>query len=282
MKTALITGANAGLGLATAKALARRGFNLILLCRTESTGKPAVEAIQQINPAVSVDLVTADLTDLAAVRRAAEAVRSRHNRIDVLLNNAGYSPSKIEFVNDIEKSFFANHIGHFVLTNALLPLLENHADEPARIISLSSAAYMGGRKERFFRRIENLSTLFAYCDGKLANLLFAREAAKRFAGQNIRAYSVHPGVVRTNFGGDMPGIGQLVIGLMRPFMRTPEQGAETSIYLASAAPDRIGEANNGAYFADYRPQTTHNRDITDANAAWLWEQSILKSESAKE
>jgi retinol dehydrogenase 12 len=270
MKTALITGANAGLGLATATALAKRGFNLILLCRSEAKGRPAVEAVQRANPAVAVELVTADLTDLAAVRRAAETVKSRHARIDVLVNNAGYSPTKIEFVQDIEKSFFANHVGHFVLTMALLPLLEHHADEPARIIALSSSAYQGGKAERFFRRIERLSPLFAYCDGKLANLLFAQEAARRLAGQNIRAYSVHPGVVRTNFGSDMSGIGAIALRLLQPFMKTAEQGAETSVFLASAPAGRIGDANNGAYFADLKPRSVRHPDVTEAGAARLW------------
>jgi retinol dehydrogenase 12 len=273
MKTALITGANSGLGLATAKALAVRGFDLILLCRNEAKGRPAVEAVQRANPAVSVDLVTADLTDLDSVRRAAETVKSRHARIDVLINNAGYSPTKIEFVDGIEKSFFANHIGHFVLTQRLLPVLENHIDESARIISLSSSAYQGGKKSRFFRRIDDLLPLWAYCDGKLANLLFAKEAAKRFSRQNIRAYSVHPGVVRTNFGSDITGIGGVALGLMRPFLRSPEKGAETTVYLASAPLPRIGDAHNGGYFADLKPQTPHNSDITGANAAALWTMS---------
>ncbi len=273
MKTVLITGANAGLGLATATALAKRNVNLILHCRTETTGRPTVEAIQRVNPTISVDLITADLTDLVAVRQAAEVVKSRHTRIDVLINNAGYSPTQIEFVNGIEKSFFANHVGHFVFTNALLPLLENHTDDPARLIMLSSSAYMAGQKARFFRRIENLSPLLAYCDGKLANLLFAQEAARRWTDRHIRAYSVHPGVVNTNFGSNMSGLGEVALRLMRPFMRSPEQGAETSVYLASAPLSSIGEANNGAYFANLRPQPTRNRDITQANGEWLWAMS---------
>jgi retinol dehydrogenase 12 len=274
MKTALVTGANVGIGLATAKALAVRGFNLVLLCRTEEKGRPAVEAVQRANPAVSVELVLADLTDRDSLRRAADAVTANHERLDVLVNNAGYTPASIEFTDGVETSFYANHIGHFILTQHLLPLLQNHTDEPARIVSLSSSAYQGGRKDRFFRRIDNLATLFAYCDGKLANLLFAREAARRFADLNIRAYSAHPGVVSTNFGSDMGGLGKIVIGVMRPFMRTPERGAETSIFLASAPLKHIGERNNGGYFADVKPQMPKNRDITDANAAWLWEKSM--------
>ncbi|AQG78077.1 SDR family NAD(P)-dependent oxidoreductase [Spirosoma montaniterrae] len=278
MKTALITGANSGLGLATARALAQRSVNLILLCRSERKGREAQLSIQQANPAVRVDLITADLADLASVRRATVQVREQYDTLNVLINNAGYTPARIEFTPEgIEKSFFASHIGHFVLTHELLDLLKKSATatEPARVVTLSSAAYLGGRTSRFFRRIETLSPTLAYCDDKLANLLFAKELAKRTAGQNIVSYSVHPGAVKTNFGADTPGFLGKVFALVGPLMRTPERGAETSIFLASAPLKAIGERNNGAYFADSRPKTTYNGDITDEKAAWLWEKSLV-------
>ncbi len=277
MKTALITGANSGLGLATARALVQRSFNLILLCRNEQKGREAQVAVQQANPAVRVDLVTADLANLDSVRQAVAQVRQQYDALNVLINNAGYTPARIEFTPEgIEKSFFASHIGHFVLTNELLDLLKRSATdaEPSRVITLSSAAHMGGRTSRFFRRIENLSTVSAYCDDKLANLLFARELAKRTAGQNIVSYSAHPGAVKTNFAADTPGWMGKAFALLGPLMRTPERGAETSIFLAAAPLKAIGERNNGAYFADSRPKTTYNRDVTDEKAVWLWEKSL--------
>ncbi len=276
MKTALITGANAGIGLATAKALATRGFNLILVCRNAKKGQEAQAAVQKANPAVRVDLLLADLADRDSVRAVAQQVSQTYDRLDVLINNAGYTPTSIEFIGQVEKSFFANHVGHFILTHHLLDLLQKTARQTndVRVITLSSSAYQGGRKERFFRRIENLNTLIAYCDGKLANLLFAKEFATRFANTGITAYSVHPGVVKTNFGSDLPGLGQVILGIMRPFMRTPERGAETSVFLASAPLKAIGERNNGGFFADSQPQTPRNRDITPENARWLWEKTM--------
>ncbi|GAB3224052.1 SDR family NAD(P)-dependent oxidoreductase [Spirosoma arcticum] len=276
-KTALITGANSGLGLATAKALAQRSFDLILLCRSEQKGGEAQAEIQKANPAVTVDFFTADLADLDSVRRAGGQISAKYPRLDVLINNAGYTPARIEFIDGIEKSFYASHIGHFVLTNHLLDSLERAGagdNGPARVISLSSAAYLGGRASRFFRKIDDLSTTFAYCDDKLANLLFARELARRTAGQGIVSYSVHPGAVRTNFGADTAGFLGKVFALAGPLMRTPDKGAQTSVFLASAPLKSIGERNNGGYFADSAPKGTYNRDINDEKAAWLWEKTL--------
>lgn len=276
-KTALITGANSGLGLATARALAQRSFDLILLCRSEQKGRDAQADIQKANPAVTVDFFVADLADLDSVRRAATQITAEYPKLDVLINNAGYTPARIEFVDSIEKSFYASHIGHFVLTNLLLDSLKKAGADvgnPARVISLSSAAYLGGRASRFFRKIDNLSPTFAYCDDKLANLLFARELARRTAGQGIVSYSVHPGAVRTNFAADTPGFLGKVFSLAGPLMRTPERGAETTVFLASAPLKSIGERNNGGYFADSSPKNTRNRDVNDEKAAWLWEKTL--------
>lgn len=265
------------MGLATAKALAQRSFDLMLLCRNEQKGREAQAAVQKANPAVAVNFVTADLSDLDSVRRAAEQVSSQHPKLDVLINNAGYTPARIEFIDGIEKSFYASHIGHFVLTNRLLDSLKRagaDANGPARVISLSSAAYLGGQVSRFFRKIDDLSPTLAYCDDKLANLLFARELARQTAGQGIVSYSVHPGAVRTSFGADTPGFLGTVFSLAGPLMRTPEKGAQTSVFLASAPLKLIGERNNGGYFADSAPKRTYNRDVNDEKAAWLWKKTL--------
>lgn len=264
------------MGLATARALAQRSFNLVLLCRNEQKGRSAQAEVQRANPAVQVDLFTADLAELDSVRRAAEQIRAKYPVMDLLINNAGYTPARIEFVNGIEKSFYASHIGHFVLTHHLLDSLKaaGAATGDARVISLSSAAYLGGSTARFFRKIDNLSPTLAYCDDKLANLLFARELAVRTRGQGITAYSVHPGAVRTNFGADTPGFLGRIFSLAGPLMRTPEKGAQTTVFLAAAPLKAIGERNNGGYFADSQPKKAYNRDVTDEKAAWLWEKTL--------
>ncbi len=277
MKTALITGANVGIGLATAKVLARRGFNLILLCRNETKGQEAVTAIQRINPAVTVELVIADLTNVDSIRRAAQQVITTHRQLDVLINNAGFSPDRIEFVDNVEKSFYANHIGHFVLTYHLLDLLK--ASGEARVINLSSAAYALGKAARFFQRNKNLSLMSAYGDGKLANILFTKELAKRYADAGITAFAVHPGVVKSNFGSNFTGTFQVLMSLARPFMRTPERGAETSVYLATAPLSALvkldGQAGgSGGFFADLNPKLAKHSDNTSKQAADLWAKSL--------
>jgi retinol dehydrogenase 12 len=277
MKTALITGANAGIGLATAKALAKRNFNLILVCRNAQKGQAAQAEIQKVNTAVKVDLLLADLANLGSVRAVAQQVSLKYPQLDVLLNNAGYTPAKIEFTpENVEKSFFASHVGHFVLTHELMPLLEKTAQATGdvRVITLSSAGHALGSAIRFFKHDPKLSLMSAYCDDKLANLLFAKELAVRTAGTGIRSYSVHPGAVRTNFGADTPGFLGRVFALAAPFMLTPERGAETSVFLASAQLAAIGEQNNGAYFADMKPKKPMNRDVTDRNARALWEKTM--------
>ncbi len=276
-KTALITGANSGLGLATAHALAKRSFDLLLLCRNRQKGHDAQAAIQKSNSGVRVDLVIGDLADLDSVRRAAQTINRSHSRLDVLINNAGYTPATLEFTPDgIEKSFYASHVGHFVLTYHLLDLLKKTAAETGdvRIINLSSAIHTLGRKARFFRRIDNLSAWSAYGDDKLANVLFAKAAARRLDGMGITSYSVHPGIVRTNFGQDTPGFAGRLVQLAAPFMRSPDRGAQTSVFLASAPIKAIGDRNNGGYFVDSQPRSTRNSDVTDENADWLWQKSL--------
>ncbi len=276
-KIVLITGANSGLGLATAKALAKKSFHLILLCRNEQKGLDAMTDIQRDTPTVKINLVTADLVDLDSVREAAKKISQDYSRLDIVINNAGYTPATIEFTTDgIEKSFYASHVGHFVLTWHLLDLLKKTAAETGdvRIINLSSAAHMMGKKARFFRHIDDLSTWSAYGDDKLANILFTRGLTRQLDGTGIRAYSVHPGAVKTNFGSDTTGfVGQL-LKVASPLMRSPEKGAKTSIFLAASPLRSIGERNNGCYFADSQPKAIRNRDVTDENADWLWEKSL--------
>lgn len=278
-KLALITGANSGIGLATARTLAHRGFDLILLVRNERKGREAQAEIQKANPNSRVDLVMASLDDLNSVRKATDYVKATYDRLDVLINNAGYTPVKLEFTADnIEKSFYASHLGHFALTWELADLLKKTATETGdvRIVTLSSAAHMGGKVSRMFRRMDELSPMYAYCDDKLANVLFAKGAATYFEGTGVRSFSVHPGVVKTNFAGDSTGVIKFMFGLASPFMRTPEKGAETAIFLAASPLKSIGERNNGAYFTDLAPKATRNRDITEKNVNWLWDKSLEK------
>jgi len=272
-KIALITGANSGIGLATAKGLAADGFDLILLVRNQEKALSTQEAILQRSPNTKIEYEIADLEDLDSVKTAALNIKKRYIKIDVIINNAGYSPDVIAFTKDgYEKSFIANHLGHFVLTINLLDLVE--ASEEGRIISVSSAAHALGKVSRFFiKNNKNLSVWKAYGDGKLANILFTKGLAKRLVGKPILSFSLHPGVVGTNFGGNFSGFTRFLLRLAKPFMTSPEEGAETSIFLATTSFENI-KRDNGKYFAKCKVKSTSSNDITTVNADWLWEKSL--------
>lgn len=272
-KIALITGANSGVGLATAKGLAAVGFDLILLVRSLAKAKATQDAILQRFPNTKVDYEIADLEDIDSVKKAALNIKKRYIKINRIINNAGYSPDVIAFTKDgYEKSFVANHLGHFVLTVNLLDLVE--ASGEGRIISVSSAAHALGKVSRFFvKNNKNLSVWKAYGDGKLANILFTKGLAKRVAGKPILAFSLHPGVVGTNFGGNFTGFSGFLMSLAKPFMISSEEGAETSIFLATTPLENI-KRDSGKYFAKCKVKSTSSNDITTDNADWLWEKSL--------
>ena len=273
-KIALITGANSGVGLATAKGLASAGFDLILLVRSEAKAKATQEAILQRFPHTKIDHEIADLEDIDSVKLAVEHIKKRYTKIDRMINNAGYSPDKIAFTKDgYEKSFVANHLGHFALTINLLDLIE--ASGEGRIINVSSAAHGLGKVSRFLiKNDKNLTAFKAYGDGKLANILFTKGLAKRLVGKPVLAFSLHPGVVGTNFGGNFTGFSSFLVKLAKPFMISSEEGAETSIFLATTSFENI-KRDSGKYFAKCKVKSTSNNDITTDNADWLWEKSLV-------
>jgi NAD(P)-dependent dehydrogenase (short-subunit alcohol dehydrogenase family) len=273
MQTALITGANSGIGLATAKALALEKFELILLVRSKEKADATLSEILKVAPNTKVDFFFADLIDLVSVKKAAEEIKAKYEKIDRLINNAGYSPVGIYFTKDgYEKSFVANHLGHFVLTLNLIDLLKKSPE--SRVISVSSAAHALGKVERLFQKNNTkLSDMGAYGDGKLANILFTKGLAKYYKDTSITAYSLHPGVVKSNFGSDMSGLLKVGFALARPFMISVEKGAATSIYLATTDIQDL-RFRNGYYFAKSKPASTLNNGITPESIEWFWEKSL--------
>lgn len=273
MQTALITGANSGIGLATAKALAIEKFELILLVRSEEKAKATESEILKVAPTAKMDFIIADLADFSSMKKAAEEVKSKYNKIDRLINNAGYSPVGISFTKDgYEKSFAANHLGHFILTMNLIDLLKKSPE--SRVINLSSAAHALGKVNRLFeKKNTKLSDMGAYGDGKLANILFTKGLAKYYKDSSITAYSVHPGVVKSNFGSDMNGFLKIGFALARPFMISVEKGAATSIYLATTDIQDL-RFRNGYYFTKSKPASTMNSGITPDSVEWCWQKSL--------
>jgi retinol dehydrogenase 12 len=267
---ALITGANSGIGLVTAQNLADKGFDLILLVRSQSKMDETKAAILQKTPTAKLDFYLTDLENLTQVKQTAADIKQKYTHLDRIINNAGYAANQIEFNADgLEKSFVGNHLGHFVLNYNLLDLVENAAE--GRIINVSSLAHNNGKVSRFFQKNNNsLSKIAAYGDGKLANLLFAQALAKRL--KKATAYSLHPGVVSTNFGSNFKGFLSFMLKIARPFFISPEQGAQTTIYLTTAKLDEL-KNYNGGYFAKSRYKKVSKNDINEQSADFLWTES---------
>jgi retinol dehydrogenase-12 len=274
MKTIVITGANSGIGLATVEILASQQHKIITICRRSSEGDRLVKEIKQRFPQTVIENFTADLSDLSQVNDVANKIAAAHPVIDRLINNAGYYPAKIEYVEGIEKSFLASHLGHVLLTQLLMPSLVRSAE--ARIINVSSDLHKGGRPERFFQQPADHDPGKAYADDKLANILFSMWLAKNLPS-NVTAYSLHPGVVRTNFGNNISGFFKIAITVFRPFFITPEQGAATTVYLAEGSREEI-TPNSGKYFAKKKP-VEPSAQATTENADRLMKASLEKLKS---
>jgi NAD(P)-dependent dehydrogenase (short-subunit alcohol dehydrogenase family) len=268
-KIVLITGASRGIGKATAMGLGRMGARLCLVVRDHEKGK-AVAAQIAAEGNRDVTVMRADLASQADIRRVAAEFDERYDRIDVLLNNAGVMiPTRRLTVDGIEQTFAVNHLAYFMLTCLLRDKLK--ASAPARIINVSSSAHARGRidlddlgNERKFSRMRT------YSQSKLANVLFTYELARRLAGTGVTANCLHPGVVFTGLGGGEPGWLQLVTRLVTPWMLSEEEGAGTSIHLASSSDV---EGVTGAYFVKSKRRPSSRLSYDAELARKLWEAS---------
>jgi NAD(P)-dependent dehydrogenase (short-subunit alcohol dehydrogenase family) len=227
-----------------------------------------MEEVERRSGAV-VDLLLADFSSLAEVRRLAGEVLERYDRLDVLVNNAGLiSGQRTETADGYEATFAVNHLAPFLLTNLLLDRLV--ASAPARVVTVSSRAHLRGELD--FDDLDSRRSYAAmdvYARSKLANVLFTRELARRLEGTGVTANCLHPGVVRSDFGsgGDLGGAMGISWSMMQPFLLSPRQGAETSIYLAWS-PEVEGVT--GEYFDRRRVARTSSRARDAAAAARLW------------
>src|SRR5450759_4886211 len=218
------------------------------------------------NPAV--DSFAADMSSQAEVRRLAVEVLDAYRRLDVLVNNVGgFWATRHVTADGLEHTFAVNHLAAFLLTNLLLDRLK--ASAPARVVTVSSGAQSTGKID--FEDLQGerrYSGQKAYNQSKLANVMFTYELARRLEGTGVTATALHPGVVRTGFGAEDPSrFFKVLVPLWRPFMKTPQQGAATSIYLASSP--KV-EGVTGAYFAKGRPQTSNKAAYDESAAARLW------------
>jgi retinol dehydrogenase-14 len=268
-RISIVTGANSGIGKVTARELARRGDTVVMICRSSQRGEQARQELITATGNERIDLIQADFASLDHVRRAATTFKQRYQRLDVLVNNAGLLINKRMLSADgYEATFAINHLAPFLLTHLLLDTIK--ASAPARIINLSSGAHFAANLRLNDLQAERgYNAFIAYSNSKLCNVLFSYELARRLAGTGVTVNAVHPGGVATNFarGNESGGLLNMLFGLARPFLRTPEQGAETSIYLATS-PEVEGVT--GKYFADSRPQTSSgvSRDSDIQRRLW--------------
>jgi NAD(P)-dependent dehydrogenase (short-subunit alcohol dehydrogenase family) len=267
-KTVAITGASSGIGLETARGLARLGARIVAIVRSRDRAKAALAEL------ADVEIVTADLYSMGEVRLAGAELRRRVSRLDVLIHNAGAIHASRELtVDGFEKTFALDHLAPFLLTYELRELLA--ASAPARIVTLSS---MGHRFASF--HWDDLATMerwpgatAAYGTAKLCNIWFARESARRLASKHVTSNAVHPGTVASGFGSTGPAFVRVAARLGRPFLKTPAQGARTPIYVASA-PELEGAS--GLYFADCKPDKPSRwaRDDHEAKRLWTYSEQL--------
>lgn len=274
-KTVIITGATRGIGEVTALELAKMGAQVIIISRSAERCQAAVNRIKAAARTDSVEYIAADLSSLEEIRRAAEAFTARHSQLHVLVNNAGAVFQGFQKSADgYEMNFALNHLSYFLLTHLLLDTLKATAarDGEARIVNVSSDAHQVVKQMNFdhIPRKSSGAGFPAYGETRYMNIIFTYELAERLAGTGVTANVLHPGFVRTGFGKNNNVLMTAIMNVVSLFGLTPEQGAETSIYLA-ASPDVKGIT--GKYF--YKKQAIPSTPATYDRAAWkkLWDLS---------
>jgi retinol dehydrogenase-12 len=265
VKTIVITGANTGIGRATAEGLADAETKLVLAGRSLERTQPVIDACRARG--CEVEFVELDLTDLAQTRGAAKRVLAHSERIDVLINNAGVAGVHGVTKNGFELHLGVNHLGHFAWTMALLPRLrENHS----RVITVASEAHRGVKRLDFvaFERATGSKLGWTeYCESKLCNILFASELARRYS--ELTCVSLHPGVIASDLWRHVPKW----LKLFTVFMKSNNDGARTSIFCATS-----GTLTNGAYYDKSKPRTPNRaaRNATLARELWTRSESLIR------
>ncbi len=268
-KLCVVTGANAGIGKQTAIGLARLGARVVMVCRNPERGEAARADVASATGA-EIELMQCDMASFASMRDFAARFAERHDRLDVLVNNAGMMFAKRELTEDgLESTFAVNHLGYYMITNLLRDLLIQSA--PARVVVVASTAHKRARLDwENLQGEKRFSSFKAYALSKLCNILFTYELARRLEGTGVTANCLHPGVVASNFGSTAGPLFRNLVKIGHPFLMSPERGARTSIYVASA-PELAD--TTGTYFARSRPARSSAISHDRAAQARLWQLS---------
>lgn len=270
-KIALVTGATSGIGQATAVGLARQGLTVVLVARDVQKGRAVLDEIKTQTGNASLDLLVADLSSQSSIRSLAGQFKSKYSRLHVLVNNAGgFYADRRPTVDGLELTFALNHLAYFLLTDLLLDMLK--ASAPARIINVTSGA-QGMARMNFDDLLgeKRYDGQNAYNQSKLANVLFTYALDRKLTGTGVTVNCVHPGMVRTNFGQENPtAFMRLLIGVLKPFMLSPQKGAETSVYLATS-PEV--EGMSGKYFTNKKAIRSNPGSYDLAVQDQLWDVS---------
>lgn len=272
-KNILITGATSGIGLETAKALAKKGATIYIVARTIDKAKSAIEEIKKYSGNDRIDFFVADLSSQKDIRRLAEEVNTKLDKLDVLINNAGATFQHFRLsVDNIEMSFATNHLSYFLLTNLLLDLIKKTASSRIVIVA-SDSHYRGTIDFDDLNMTTNFNGLKAYERSKLCNVLFTLELAEQLKGSGVTINALHPGRVKTDIGGKNSGmlykIGWAFFKIFSSI--SIEKGAETSIYLANS--EDVKDIS-GKYFADSKQKWHSRYSQTPGMKEKLWEASI--------
>jgi len=267
-KICIITGANSGIGKATAIGLAKMNATIIMMCRNKERGEEAQKEIIELTGNKKVDLLLCDLSSQESISKFVSEFKSKYQKLHILINNAGVMLSKRAIsVDGLEMNFAVNYIAPFLLTNLLLDVLKKSA--PSRIINVSSAAHRMAKMDFDDLQSEKRKyRLFKiYGVSKLALMLFSYELSRRLEGTSVTVNTIHPGVVNTNLGQDQSSFSK---GFAKLFFKKPEKGAETSIYLASS---QEVEGITGKYYAKKQQKQSSEESYNEDYAKRLWELS---------
>jgi retinol dehydrogenase-12 len=273
-KIILVTGATSGIGEVTAHELARQGAHVIILARNAQKAQRTQQAIIAATGNKRVDTVLADLSVLQQVRDVADQIHAKYPRLDVLVNNAGlmFGAERELSADGYEMTLATNHLGPFLLTSLLFDLLQK--SPAARIVNVASMAYRFSKPTLDDIQSErNYSPIWEYGNTKLWNIMFTQELANRLRTHgisNVTTNALHPGAVATGYGQQSGGWLSAAIKMARPFMISPKQGAETSIFLANDA--KVGTISGG-FFSKKKPEPVKSSFNTAANNLRLWELS---------